>query len=320
MIHPRVIHIVVAYENAEELRRLFNAIKDNTNNQHKIVCVDNSIYNSDAIRNVVDEYREQKLLPVVFLKTLKNLGSAGGFAVGMSVAFELGAEWMWLHDQDGYPRPGCYETLLPFLCKSNYKILSPKIVDNNGMYVKALHGFYDKSWNLKDLVLDKEIVPCDVAASAGLLVHRDVVLSIGVYDTIHYFCGYEDFDYCLRAISAGFAVGVVTAADYFHPDKWRNIERRSGIVAGLKYYGHIFSNDNIKSLRYAHIYYHVKHNKKHPLLSLIYSIVVILYKRIIKGENIDIPATIKTFIKAIYYRYRSGKMCRFTDITLYTTG
>lgn len=42
----------------------------------------------------------------------RNTGSAGGFAAGMQRALDLGAEYLWLLDDDNRPEPGCLPALL----------------------------------------------------------------------------------------------------------------------------------------------------------------------------------------------------------------
>ena len=45
----------------------------------------------------------------------RNTGSAGGFAAGIGRALELGAEYVWLLDDDNRPETGCLEVLLDAL-------------------------------------------------------------------------------------------------------------------------------------------------------------------------------------------------------------
>lgn len=42
----------------------------------------------------------------------RNTGSAGGFSAGIRRAVELGAEYIWLLDDDNVPEPGCLDALM----------------------------------------------------------------------------------------------------------------------------------------------------------------------------------------------------------------
>lgn len=43
-------------------------------------------------------------VPSTYLGSRRNLGGAGGFALGMLHALALGADWVWLADDDGRSR------------------------------------------------------------------------------------------------------------------------------------------------------------------------------------------------------------------------
>ena len=43
-------------------------------------------------------------IPTTYLPSRRNLGGAGGFALGILHALALGADWVWLADDDGHPQ------------------------------------------------------------------------------------------------------------------------------------------------------------------------------------------------------------------------
>ena len=48
---------------------------------------------------------------VVYAPQTDNLGGAGGFSVGVKVAYDLGAEWFWVMDDDVAVLPDGIEKL-----------------------------------------------------------------------------------------------------------------------------------------------------------------------------------------------------------------
>ncbi|NEW37219.1 glycosyltransferase, partial [Nocardia cyriacigeorgica] len=61
---------------------------------------------------VADLVRDQPL-ETTYLGSAHNLGGAGGFALGILHALSLGADWVWLADDDGRPEgPEVLATLL----------------------------------------------------------------------------------------------------------------------------------------------------------------------------------------------------------------
>ena len=63
-----------------------------------LVVVDNDTTSDDRVRDLVTVNRS-----VHISGTRRNLGGAGGFALGMLHALALGADWVWCADDDGRP-------------------------------------------------------------------------------------------------------------------------------------------------------------------------------------------------------------------------
>lgn len=46
---------------------------------------------------------ENESIKIIYIRMNENTGGAGGFHMGQKHAFELGYDWIWLMDDDGYP-------------------------------------------------------------------------------------------------------------------------------------------------------------------------------------------------------------------------
>ena len=69
-------------------------------------------------------------LPVTYLPSLRNLGGAGGFALGMLHALALGADWVWLADDDGRAADAdVLATLIELAGRRGLAAVSPCVVD-----------------------------------------------------------------------------------------------------------------------------------------------------------------------------------------------
>ena len=104
--------VVVTFKRQELLRKLFDSYLQSTVAPWRIVVVDNE--NSQATADVVHVFeREANALwgftaadgrggksRVVYCPQPENLGGSGGFSAGVKAAYELGAQWFWLMDDD----------------------------------------------------------------------------------------------------------------------------------------------------------------------------------------------------------------------------
>ncbi len=68
----------------------------------KLIIVDNGSKNKEEIENGVKEYGDR----VVVLRQEKNLGSAGGFAVGLDYARRTDCDYVFILDDDSVPEDG----------------------------------------------------------------------------------------------------------------------------------------------------------------------------------------------------------------------
>ncbi|MEZ0348751.1 MAG: glycosyltransferase [Thermus sp.] len=75
----------------------------------RVVIVDNASEHTSA--EALREFASHMGSRVVLLRQPENLGSAGGFARGIQYAFEAGAEFLWLLDDDNLPDTFALERL-----------------------------------------------------------------------------------------------------------------------------------------------------------------------------------------------------------------
>ncbi len=119
-----VIAVIVTRFRAELLADSLAALAKQTHPVMHLVVIDNGP--DEATRAVV----ESAGLPVTYLPSHHNLGGAGGFALGMLHALALGADWVWLGDDDG--RAGDEHVLATLLdCAERHGLaaVSPVVAD-----------------------------------------------------------------------------------------------------------------------------------------------------------------------------------------------
>ena len=100
----KVIAVVVTYNRQELLPECIAALKKQTRPVDKILVINNG--SNDNTENWLQnqegiEYFSQP-----------NLGSGGGFNTGIKLGYEQGFSWIWLMDDDGYPKENALEKLL----------------------------------------------------------------------------------------------------------------------------------------------------------------------------------------------------------------
>ncbi|MEN6475446.1 MAG: glycosyltransferase [Syntrophaceae bacterium] len=290
--------IVVAFNDSEGLKQCIVALNEQSPAVEKIVIIDNNA--SYCVKDIVDSVVCSKQSSVSVIATSRNLGSAGGFSLGMEQAFAHGAEWIWLHDEDDYPEKDCLGKLL---CRSNGMIRVPQIIDpktgNILHYFKRIQGRLGHFHPAPPYRVD-----VDVAGTAGLFINREAIARIGVYDP-DFFVGYEDYEYCLRAKAAGLPIHVVTEAVVFHPDHqsptFSGYSHLDHIRAYLPSFWGIIRKGSPRDA-YATRNYIIVSKRYKPLpiicLEMLLSLCILPFLKIV-DQRIRLCTTLKTYLKTL---------------------
>lgn len=98
--------VVVSYNRCSSLRVCIDSLQSQERKLDGIIVIDNG--SSDSSAEMVEEF-----YPDVALEKIRtNLGGAGGFAYGISVALEMGYDHAWLMDDDAIALPASLGPLM----------------------------------------------------------------------------------------------------------------------------------------------------------------------------------------------------------------
>lgn len=208
-MQDKIIAGVVTFNRLELLKKVISGLRLQTLKPDKIVVINNS--STDGT--------EEWLAQESDLHVVKqdNLGSSGGQYTNMKTAYELGADWIWIMDDDVVPTKTCLENLMKFADKN--KILAPlrftpegKAYSNDVIHLNMsnpLKTMWDGIANEKHFKID--IFKADGITFEGPLMHKSVPEKIGLPDKQFFIFG-DDTEYMLRAIKNGFSNYIVSSA------------------------------------------------------------------------------------------------------------
>lgn len=207
-------------ENTLECLASVKKLKEETTTIDTIVVDNGSTDNSKpAIRS---QFPEADLI-----ENHKNLGFCLGNNIGAREAFQKGADYVLLLNNDTLVHPFLIEGMVGVARETNAGILSPKI------YFAPGFEFHKDRYTPKDLgkviwyaggLIDwanvwpshrgvnevdrgqfDEACPTQFATGCALLISKEAYQSVGLYDPL-YFAYFEDTDLSLRAQKKGFSV------------------------------------------------------------------------------------------------------------------
>lgn len=184
-----------------------------------VIVVDNGS-TDDSIQKL-NEYNPNYSLTLI--TTGYNLGFAEGNNVGIRHALELNPDFIFLLNNDTKVRPNILEELI----KSSYNNATSAIFGALIFYMDnpQIIWFSGAQWNKSNLAFEypyqnQEILhnfeyKTEYACGAALFFRANLVEKIGLFDE-RFFLVYEESDWCLRAVKAGYKCTLVPTAHVWH--------------------------------------------------------------------------------------------------------
>lgn len=210
-----VCAVVVTHRRPDELAKSLEAVSAQTRTPDHLVVIDND-----------DDPRVAELVSAVpiatsYIGSRRNLGGAGGFALGMLHALALGSDWVWLADDDG--RPSDSEVLRALLsCATNHGLaeVSPMVCDMTDPGLLAFPLRRGLVWRRRvdELRTDAsdDLLPGIASFFNGALFRASTLEAIGVPD-LRLFVRGDETELHRRLVRSGLPFGTCLNATYLHP-------------------------------------------------------------------------------------------------------
>ncbi len=181
------------------------------------ICVDNgSVDGSDSAI-------EREFADVELIRNGANLGFAGGVNVGIRRAFERGADWAFLLNNDAVVEQGFVEALARVAtARPDAGLLACKVLWEDGQTIQyagasfnATLGYSGRRVGFGGPDTFHDVVDVGRADGAALAISRTAADTVGVFDE-QLFAYVEDVDLSLRMRAAGFGIVFVPDARVRH--------------------------------------------------------------------------------------------------------
>ncbi|MFD4180073.1 glycosyltransferase [Rhodococcus sp. NPDC058514] len=208
-----IVGVVVTHRRRELLAESLKVLAAQTRPLDHLIVVDNA--NEDAVRELVGAAD----VPTTYLGSRHNLGGAGGFALGMLHALSLGADWVWLADDDGRPEgPEVLATLLDCATRHGLAEVSPVVcnIDEPARLAFPLRRGLEWRRLRSELGDDGDLLPGIASLFNGALFSADAIDAVGVPD-LRLFVRGDEVEVHRRLVRSGLAFGTCLRTAYLHP-------------------------------------------------------------------------------------------------------
>lgn len=170
----------------------------------------------------------------------ENRGFAAGANAGMRRALALGAETVFLINNDAVADPRCLAELAAALERQKLAAAGAKTLTrenppriHTAYGVLTYHGplVQQRGWMEPDTSRFSEFAEVDYVSGCAVLLCRCALEQVGLFDEA-FFAYHEDLDWCVRARRAGYKVAYVPTAVVYH---WMHASTGGGYTSPITY-------------------------------------------------------------------------------------
>jgi rhamnopyranosyl-N-acetylglucosaminyl-diphospho-decaprenol beta-1,3/1,4-galactofuranosyltransferase len=213
-VSETVYAVVVTHRRVDQLAESRKALVCQTRAPDHVIVVDND--NDPAVARLVAGVR----VPSTYLGSQRNLGGAGGFALGILHALAAGANWVWLADDDGRPADsGVLAALLACAAQHRLAEVSPMVCnidDPSRLAFPLRRGLVWRRLVSELRAGGGDLLPGIASLFNGALFTADALDAVGVPD-LRLFMRGDEVEVHRRLVRSGLAFGTCLNAAYLHP-------------------------------------------------------------------------------------------------------
>jgi GT2 family glycosyltransferase len=234
MGNPLVITVILNTNKREDTLACLASLAKTTYPNLRNIVLDNASTDGSA-----EAIRQQ--FPDAHLVSLtQNLGYAGNNNVGIQAALEMGADWVFVLNEDTLLDPDCISKLVE-VGESDGKIgvLGPLVYHaDEPSVIQSAGGVITPQWDAIQIGMNEDdrgqyAQPMDVGyiSGCGILVRSNAIKQNGMIDA-RYFYYWEETEWCIRLNRAGWRIVNVPAAKMWH----KGVQRHYNPKPSVAYY------------------------------------------------------------------------------------
>ncbi len=207
----RVVCVIITHNRPNDLATALGRVRSQTRRPDAVIVVDNG--NEPETAAVLERYPEAR-----HVRSRRNLGGAGGFALAILLALAEGADWIWTMDDDGFPaEPQCLVNLLAAAETHRASVVGPLVLDVADQSRLAFPFRIGLRYRFSRAELEGIEVFSGIAyLFNGVLFAAPVFQRVGLPDIRLFFQG-DELDLLMRMKIEGERIVTTTSARFCHP-------------------------------------------------------------------------------------------------------
>ena len=216
----KVFAVIVTYNRQAYLRECLDAVLAQSFPLASVVVVNNA--SSDGTAEMLEaDYANC----VTRLHMRHNVGGGGGFFRGMAWAYDHGADWIWLMDDDGIPARESLAAMMAPEHSGTFAVMNPLVVcrDDPSVLSFSLEVDGEPSKSVSTIIEHagaRKALPNQINPFNGTLISRETIRKVGLPKREMFIWG-DEIDYMTRLAKSGLRFATILNSIHRHPAEKR---------------------------------------------------------------------------------------------------
>ncbi|MDD5379145.1 MAG: glycosyltransferase family 2 protein, partial [Acidithiobacillus sp.] len=210
--------ILLNWNSAADTLRCLRAVAGLRGEQAQVMVVDNGSEPADLerLRSGIARWG----LAVELVETGENLGFGGGCNVGIRLALERGAKFVWLLNNDAVPHPDALQAMLRVMARDGEVAAVGSVIYDLERPERVQTWGGGRVWRWAGVARHHRRPVAtgriDYLTAASILLRREALERTGLFDDDTFFMYWEDVDLCFRLRTQGWKLAVAGDAMVWH--------------------------------------------------------------------------------------------------------
>jgi GT2 family glycosyltransferase len=229
---PHVTTIILNTNRREDTLACLDSLHHSVYPENKIIVLDNHSIDGSV------EAIHAKFPDVQIIALAENLGYAGNNNVGIDIAIDQGAEWVFVLNEDTILDPGCISNLIEvgesdprigIIGPMVYHYDEPDVIQSAGGMLGPYWESIHLAKNEKDIGQFVGPHPVEWISGCAIMVRSAAIQQAGTIDE-RFFYYWEETEWCLRIGKAGWRIVHVPGAKIWHKGVQRDYHPKPSVT------------------------------------------------------------------------------------------
>lgn len=205
----KICVVITTFNRLDKLKIALSKYEEQTESPKYIIVVNNN--SNDGTKEYLETWQKEKSkIKKEVINLDKNTGGSGGFYTGLKESLKLDADWVWVSDDDAFPKNDCFEIANKYIKNTNSEDISALCgtIVNRGK-IDLMHRrrvkkglCIIKQFTVKKHEYKKESFELDMFSYVGTLINKEKMEQVGLTNK-DYFIYFDDSEHSYRLSLVG---------------------------------------------------------------------------------------------------------------------